>query len=161
MISHGNDDDSLIGYDPLAWLQEVNNEDLQNLDESAVISSDNLTKLEIESPLNNSESIIQESENLVNNIITLEANQTIQNITVLHERLAFALESGEKIDIDASSVISIDTATLQLLLIMTRTALRLQREVVIDFPSERFIEAARLLGLSELLGVEQSASGFF
>lgn len=97
MISHGNDDDSLIGYDPLAWMQEVNNEVLQNSDESAVFSSDNLTKLETESPLNDSESELQESENLANNIITLEANQTIQNITALHERLAFALESGEKL----------------------------------------------------------------
>ena len=161
MTSQGTDDDNLIGYDPLAWMKDANNEDMQTPDDSQSLTHSTVNKLEYESPLNKLESETQESENPANNIISLEATQTIQNISALHERLAWALESGEKIDIDASGVTTIDTATLQLLLIMTRTALRLQREVVIDFPSERFIEAARLLGLSELLGVEQSAAGFF
>lgn len=161
MIPHSTDDGSLIGYDPLAWMQGVNNEALDQIDESALIKNDACTEVGSEISISDDEAEIKESESPANNIITLEASQTIQNITLLHERLALALESGERIDIDASAITTIDTATLQLLLIMTRTAIRLQREVVIDFPSDRFIEAARLLGLAELLGVEQSAAGFF
>jgi hypothetical protein len=44
---------------------------------------------------------------------------------------------------------------------LKRTAINLQKEVSIDFPSDKFIEVANLLGLSEMLDVDQAASGFF
>ena len=68
---------------------------------------------------------------------------------------------GNKIDIDASAVTTVDTATLQLLLVLKQTAVKMQKQVTIDFPSERFIEAAELLNLAELLNVDQAAAGFF
>ena len=157
MMAHSNDDESLIGYDPLAWMQDVKSEDPQEVDATAVIINDEFPAVALTAAAPE----LSAPATFGDNLITLDATQTIQNITALYERLAWALDSGHKIDIDASAVTTIDTATLQLLLIVTRTAVKLQREVVIDFPSDRFVEAARLLGLSELLGVEQSAAGFF
>jgi ABC-type transporter Mla MlaB component len=93
--------------------------------------------------------------------LILEASQTIQNVGELQEKLQHLLDIGNKIDIDASAVTQIDTATMQLLLVLKLTASSLQKEVNIDFPSDRFLEAAKLLGVAEMLSVDQVASGFF
>lgn len=93
--------------------------------------------------------------------LALEAVQNMQNVAQLHQHLLTLLDTCHQIDIDASAVTQIDTATLQLLLVLKRTAVTLQKEVNIDFPSEKFAEAAHLLGLAEMLSVDQAASGFF
>jgi len=82
-------------------------------------------------------------------------------VAVLHQRLTQMLSNFEAIDIDASGVTMIDTATLQLLLILKQTAIGLQKSISIDFPSDKFIEASELLGIAEMLEVDQAASGFF
>jgi len=172
MMAETNDDESLIGYDPLAWMHEVDSQQPPGIEHIALepeISAEETMAVDETMLVADAEDAMSYepmlaasgSEPSSDNVITLEAVQTIQNITSLYERLSWALDCGQRIDIDASSVSTIDTATLQLLLIATRTAVKLQREIVIDFPSERFTEAARLLGLSELLDVERSAAGFF
>lgn len=191
-----NDDNSMIGYDPLAWLDE----DVQPLESnpipvslpnasanivSVADTSPTVTEPEFQQTASadqaNSNSDIDlpeentESEEQANwtepavemdsafsgRQIQLDAVQNIQNVNQLHEKLLQALDAVDKIDIDASAVNQIDTATLQLLLVLKRTAVKLQKNVTIDFPSEKFIEAADLLGLSEMLDVDQAAAGFF
>ncbi|MGY6274967.1 STAS domain-containing protein [Methylomonas sp. MgM2] len=93
--------------------------------------------------------------------VVLASVQNIQNVAELHDRLIHVLDSAKKIEVDASAITTVDTATLQLLLVLKQTALKLQKEVNIDFPSEKFIEAAELLGLAEMLDVDQAAAGFF
>lgn len=93
--------------------------------------------------------------------ITLESTQSIQNVVELHEKLLLALQDSDKIEIDASAIQQIDTTSLQLMLVLKRSAINLEKEVSIDFPSERFVEAATLLGLAEMLEVDQAAAGFF
>ncbi len=85
----------------------------------------------------------------------------IQNVTALHQQLAHMLANFDLIEIDASAVTMIDTSTLQLLLILKQTAIGLQKSISIDFPSDKFIEAAELLGIAEMLEVDQAASGLF
>jgi len=82
-------------------------------------------------------------------------------VAQLHERLMSALDKGSQLEIDASAITTIDTATLQLLLVLKQTALKMHKQVVIDFPSDKFVEAASLLGLAEMLDVDQAAAGFF
>jgi anti-anti-sigma regulatory factor len=94
-------------------------------------------------------------------VIQLDSVLNIQNVAYLHERLLNALDNNSRVLLDASAVTVADTASLQLLLILKRTAIKLQKEVVIDFPSDRFIEAADLLGISEMLEVDQAAAGLF
>ncbi|WP_150050709.1 STAS domain-containing protein [Methylomonas rhizoryzae] len=181
---------SLIGYDPLAWMKDaeqsknhliaendafVDSESILKTTKAETLASDSLitaTELsEAECNANLPQNIPSE-----NNIeitpnknadtastaqITLEKAPSIQNINLLHEQLLAALNKNNKIDIDASAVISIDTATLQLLLVAKRTALPLHKQISIDFPSDQFIAAAHLLGLAEILDVNHAAAGFF
>jgi ABC-type transporter Mla MlaB component len=93
--------------------------------------------------------------------ITLDATLTIQNVSALYEQMQVLLDEQEEIEIDASSVTSIDTSTLQLLVVLKQTAIKLHKKMSIDFPSDNFIEAAELLGLAEMLDVDQAAAGFF
>ncbi|GAB4259837.1 MAG: hypothetical protein Kow0065_09920 [Methylomicrobium sp.] len=87
--------------------------------------------------------------------------QNIRNIELLHELLLKTFQNSETVEIDASAITSVDTATLQLLSVLKQEALKTGKKVTIDFPSDKFVENARLLGLSELLDVEQQESGLF
>ncbi|MDD2759643.1 MAG: STAS domain-containing protein [Methylomonas sp.] len=169
-----NEDESLIGYDPLAWLHETSeqeqdtssaatesfatNGDEEQYPEAEVVTADPDDVCEDE-PAFVDQTVSAGSERAQQ--IVLDSVQTIQNVAELHEHLLHALNHGNKIDIDASAVTMIDTATLQLLLVLKQTAINLQKQVTIDFPSERFMEAAELLGLAEMLEVDQAAAGFF
>nr|WP_305908320.1 STAS domain-containing protein [Methylomarinum sp. Ch1-1]MDP4521142.1 STAS domain-containing protein [Methylomarinum sp. Ch1-1] len=93
--------------------------------------------------------------------LLLDSTLTIAHVAALHQDMIARLDSREKIEIDASRVNSIDTAVMQLLIVLKISALKAGKEVVIDFPSENFIEAAELLGLAEMLDVDQAAAGFF
>ncbi|WP_432741417.1 STAS domain-containing protein [Methylobacter sp. G7] len=85
--------------------------------------------------------------------IDLDATLTIQNVAKLHEQLKNILAVHDEIEINASDVSSIDTATLQLLVSLKKNADKLQKKVTIIYPSPRFIESAQLLGLLDVLDV--------
>lgn len=93
--------------------------------------------------------------------IILEAMLNIRNINALHELLLNAFENRETIEIDASAVTAVDTATLQLLTVLKQEGVKSGKKVVFDFPSDQFIDTARLLGLAELLEVDHPQSGLF
>ncbi|OAI06814.1 STAS domain-containing protein [Methylomonas methanica] len=166
------DEDSLIGFDPLAWMHRSDfNQDSQRDDvdklESHAASAFVSENAEVpgqamnhdEEPTIASESFPSEQGERA--ILVLEPVLNIQNVALLHQRLTQMLSNFEAIDIDASGVMMIDTATLQLLLILKQTAIGLQKSISIDFPSDKFIEASELLGIAEMLEVDQVASGFF
>ncbi len=165
------DENSLIGFDPLAWMEEEtvlteNDSSVTEQRSSSVesqgeagedISTDDIVE---QSEVTGSEAIQPEQASEKNTLV-LESSQNIQNVSVLHDKLVQMLDQFEVIEIDASSVSTIDTATLQLLIVLKQSAVKVQKQVVIDFPSDRFIDAAELLGLSEMLGVEKAEAGFF
>jgi len=157
------DDESLIGYDPLAWLNQGQQ------DENASTEADTpFDEAEPQAPEEvsgeeaiSADAISDHSESGQKQQIVLESVQNIQNVAQLHERVLDSLNKANQIDIDASAVTTIDTSSLQLLLVLKQAAVKMQKEVNIDFPSDKFIEAAELLGLAEMLDVDQAASGFF
>ena len=172
-----NKETSMIGYDPLAWLNEEKHQTHSEVELESDIELSSSAK-QFQSAASDLQIIdsepakieIHETESVVNSgnqlsahiqKIVLESVQNIQNVSQLYEQFLYALQNSEKIDIDASAINSIDTATLQLLLILKHTAMQQQKSVSIDFPSDKFIEAADLLGLSEMLDVNQARSGFF
>jgi len=170
----GKDHESLIGHDPSIRLNDPpDNEEsssspnaiTENVERQKVQAVDIEVSSNGEDALDDQPYLVDEfDENAYlqqNQQIVLEAVQNIQNVTQLHERLLDSLNRVNKIDIDASAVMTIDTATLQLLLVLKQTAIKMQKEVSIDFPSEKFIEAAELLGLAEMLDVDRAAAGFF
>ena len=138
-----NDDENLIGFDPLAWMSDE--------------SEDPGQKKEIKPE--DSQNVKQ--EHVEENKIVLEAILNIQNVNKLCEQLKSILDKHNKIEIDASAVEQIDTANLQLLAVLKQTAVNLHKEIIFDFPSDKFVESAELLGLSEILEIDQAAAGFF
>jgi ABC-type transporter Mla MlaB component len=162
---------SLIGYDPLFWLNQQQSEEKQML----VRTDLSVPEQELPTPECLAEGKAEESDIPVSRFETQPANvsvplefsvvlepaQNIRNVGDLYERLRLALNSQDKIDIDASAVQSVDTAALQLLLVLKQSAIKMQKQVSIDFPSEKFIEAAKALGLSEMLDIDHAAAGFF
>lgn len=89
-------------------------------------------------------------------IIDLDATLTIQNVVKLHEQLKNCIAINDQIEINASDVSSIDTTTLQLLVSLKKDAVKLQKKVSIIYPSPRFVESAKLLGLLDVLDVHDA-----
>lgn len=86
-------------------------------------------------------------------VINLDANLTIQNVVKLYEKLKSSYSMHDSIEINASRVSAIDTATLQLLVALKKEAIKQQKSIVMTEPSQRFVESAGLLGLLELLEI--------
>lgn len=158
------EDKGLIGFDPLAWM----NEELDDNDEAeekeqletkaeAIIESEKA----VDEVVIVNDTVEELKESVNSSAVTLKETLNIQGVSALHEAFLKLLETESVIEIDASDVTSIDTSTLQLLTVLKQTASKLGKEVIFDFPSDKFIEAAELLGLSEILGLDQAASGFF
>lgn len=93
------------------------------------------------------------TEQEVSPMVDLDATLTIQHVGALHEKLKLCLAMHDQIEINASEVSAIDTATLQLLVALKKDAANLQKQVSIIYPSPRFVESAQLLGLLSILEV--------
>jgi anti-anti-sigma regulatory factor len=96
------------------------------------------------------------SEETEEGMCDLDATLTIQNVVKLHEKLKNLVAVHDQIEINASDVSSIDTATLQLLVSLKKDADKLNKKVTIIYPSPRFVESAKLLGLLDVLDVEDA-----
>ena len=131
---------------------DVTNQDEFIMDE--IEGQSDSTKLdEIAGACSDTDAVNVDAEEVVEAQIDLDATLTIQNVVKLHEKLKNALAIHDEIEINASDVASIDTATLQLLVSLKKDADKLQKQVSIIYPSPRFIESAQLLGLLDVLDV--------
>lgn len=93
------------------------------------------------------------SDDPVEPVINLEPNLSIQNAVKLYDKLKRAYATYDAIEIDASHVTSVDTATLQLFVALKKDAIKQKKEVDFFQPSPRFIESARLLDLLDILEI--------
>ncbi len=165
-----HDDKSLIGFDPLAWLStDENDESTSENDIVPVADQDDASPESVTSPEltddENDDGIEHDLEAPVSDetspVLLLDSVLGIQNVMELQQKLRALLSSDKNIiDIDASGVTHVDTASLQLLIVFKKAVVNQGKELNIDFPSENFIESCELLGISEILGLNQ-ASGFF
>ena len=85
--------------------------------------------------------------------ILLEPVLNIEGVGSLHERLIKAFDHCEGLDIDASKVESVDTSAIQLLIILLKQSGKAGKTVRISNPSARFVDTARLLGATGMLGI--------
>jgi ABC-type transporter Mla MlaB component len=85
--------------------------------------------------------------------IDLASESTIKTVAALYETIKHSLDAHDAIEINAADVTTIDTATLQLLVSLKKDAPNLGKTVDIIYPSERFVESAKLLGLLDVLEV--------
>jgi len=185
-----NEENDLIGYDPLAWMdgntdqdddQSITDDLIDNADENPilditendelvvdVIGDENASALieemaddffpdAMETVTVTEEAIADDmvSEETESSQIDLDATLSIQNVSKLHENLKNSLAMHDEIEINASDVSSIDTSTLQLFVALKKDANKLQKKVTIIYPSPRFVESARLLGLLDVLDVHE------
>ncbi|MCK5188683.1 MAG: STAS domain-containing protein [Methylococcales bacterium] len=139
------DKTNFIGDDPLLCMGE-NSEEVE-----AKVVTDNKHIVEQANTVENQEG----------SMIILQTTVNIQTVSVLHEQLKNALDKNERIEIDASAVTLIDTSTLQLFAILKQTALQMNKIMMFEFPSEQFVEEAKICGLAEFLDIDQAAAGLF
>ncbi len=103
--------------------------------------------------------IIQEETQLeINNIdpiVRLNSDATIKSIEALYQQFKRVLDFHDIIEVNAVEVTTIDTATLQLLVSLKKEEKRLNKTIHILSPSSRFLESARLVGLSHVLDLEE------
>ncbi|WNB77814.1 STAS domain-containing protein [Methylomonas koyamae] len=167
-----NGENSLIGYDPLAWMKADAGGEPSGVPVPVVEPAGNIAlEPQLRDGAGNADDVADaESVDSVSEpepqaagrgTVVLEPLSNIQGVASLHHTLVQMLNQYDALDIDASAVTSIDTSTLQLLVVLKCTAAGLQKVVAIDFPSEKFVEAAQLLGVSEMLEVDAAVSGFF
>lgn len=102
---------------------------------------------------NNEQVDVMTEQEELSPIVDLGSTLTIQHAGELHEKLKLSLAMFDEIEINASDVSAIDTASLQLLVALKKDAANLQKQVSIIYPSPRFVESAQLLGLLEILEV--------
>ncbi len=160
-----NDDKNLIGYDPLAWLdneeQQVQSKSRQVMSEKVDSKTPGSSEQNMIEPVSEKVNVESAAEPLAEKKVSLPAKLNIQSAQALYDQLKEILDTNPVIEIDASDVGVIDTSSLQILMVLKQTAEKMDKQIQIDFPSEAFIEAAELLGLSDKLGVDSAASGFF
>jgi len=103
--------------------------------------------------------IIQEETQIeINNIdpiVRLSSDATIKGIEELYQQFKRVLDFHDIIEVNAVEVTTIDTATLQLLVSLKKEEKRLNQTIHILSPSSRFLESARLLGLSNVLELDE------
>ncbi|MFI3216882.1 MAG: STAS domain-containing protein [Methylococcales bacterium] len=103
--------------------------------------------------------IIQEETQIeINNIdpiVRLSSDATIKGIEELYQQFKRVLDFHDIIEVNAVEVTTIDTATLQLLVSLKKEEKRLNKTIHILSPSSRFLESARLLGLSNVLELDE------
>ncbi len=86
--------------------------------------------------------------------VVLERTVNIAAAGELYSRLQPLLEQSEDIQIDTSSVVSVDTAVLQLLVAFVTDARNRGLGVRWTQPSQSFCQTAALLDLESPLGLE-------
>jgi len=153
-----SEENNLIGYDPLAWMDSDTDKNEDHLitddligdsDESAILNITKENELVIDEIEDESASALiaemaddytmdasaQEaatddsvSGETEGSQIDLDATLTIQNVVKLHEKLKNSLAMHDEIEINASDVSSIDTATLQLLVSLKKVQLSYKRK---------------------------------
>ena len=84
----------------------------------------------------------------------LEKFADISKAEALHEKLESYLNDGVNITIDASQVERIDTSVLQVLLSVFSSTEKQHLATTIKDPSETFLKAASILGVSDFLRVK-------
>lgn len=118
---------SLMEHDPLEWVDEET-----DIEEPTILR------------------VLQEEESCEVCRISLAESERIDGVSALQQKLLNAVKSSSSVVVDASAVNAIDASALQLLVVCFQEAVESGCVVSIGSPSEKFIEAAGLLGLSEL-----------
>ncbi|WP_096084566.1 STAS domain-containing protein [Agaribacterium haliotis] len=86
---------------------------------------------------------------------TLPENLTIAQAHALHDELEALIEKAEadELVLHAAKVSRADTAGMQLVLALVNASKERQMGLVWDQPSQKFLDAAKILGIETALGL--------
>ena len=133
--------------------------DIQTNDDNTIDISIDTQDSPSDDDINMIDMIIQEETQIeINNIdpiVRLNSDATIKGIEELYQQFKRVLDFHDIIEINAVEVTTIDTATLQLLVSLKNEEKRLKKTIHILSPSSRFLESARLLGLGNVLELDE------
>ena len=133
--------------------------DIQTNDDNTIDISIDTQDSPSDDDINMIDMIIQEETQIeINNIdpiVRLNSDATIKSIEALYQQFKRVLDFHDIIEVNAVEVTTIDTATLQLLVSLKKEEKRLNKTIHILSPSSRFLESARLLGLSNVLELDE------
>ena len=133
--------------------------DIQTNDDNTIDISIDTQDSPSDDDINMIDMIIQEETQIeINNIdpiVRLNSDATIKGIEELYQQFKRVLDFHDIIEVNAVEVTTIDTATLQLLVSLKKEENRLNKTIHILSPSSRFLESARLLGLSNVLELDE------
>ena len=133
--------------------------DIQTNDDNTIDISIDTQDSPSDDDINMIDMIIQEETQIeINNIdpiVRLSSDATIKGIEELYQQFKRVLDFHDIIEVNAVEVTTIDTATLQLLVSLKKEENRLNKTIHILSPSSRFLESARLLGLSNVLELDE------
>ncbi len=103
------------------------------------------------------ETVVEEAiETLfVEPLVELGTEASLKTIAQLHETFKQVLAAHDTIEINASDVATIDTATFQMLVSLKKDAPNLGKTINIIYPSARFVESAKLLDLLTVLEITE------
>jgi len=85
----------------------------------------------------------------------LEKFSDISKAEVLHEKLESYLNDGVSLTIDASQIERIDTSAMQVLIALFVTMDKQHTQTQIINPSDAFLKAASMLGVSDFLRLKR------
>ena len=125
-------DEKLIGVDPLDWMNKKEVDDCKKEISGEATDSDNKNS--------SGEAVVK-----------LDSQFDIRKLGSLNEKLQELINSEKTIKIDASEVVKIDAAAMQLLSSFKKTAEDKLIDVHFDNPNESFLKAASLMGLESIL----------
>ena len=90
--------------------------------------------------------------------VALTSNCSVKDAISIRKSLCEFASAPDQVAIDGSAVERIDTAIVQLLVAFVRERLGSDRAVVWQSPSVALLDAARLLGVTDLLTLPRSAA---
>ncbi|MDH3355369.1 MAG: STAS domain-containing protein [Chromatiales bacterium] len=151
-----------IGFDPLAWMNDGDSNDAAEAvaKPSTQASAPEATAAEVppvEAVAAPAEDIVQTTASQQTTSsggdyrIDLAGKIDIASATELKQELSEALNQSGAIIFDAADVSRADGAGLQLLTSFIRELDGINREVVWEKPSEQLLDAANIVGLTEVL----------
>lgn len=144
------DNGSLIGVDPLAWLSDEEKQSVleESKQQEAVIAEDSS---------NEEKDITPEETVKTSYTVNLEEAITIRDVAELMDELSFIDAGVTEVIFECAQIEKTDAAALQLLTGYYLFAIEEGKKVVWNNPSETFCHSINLLGLGDIVNVSLAA----
>ena len=148
--------ESVMGHDPLAWIAVEDTDDVAPVEEEKVAPASIVDEATPEHKAEEEvlSNVVEMAEQAASGTsIVLDGDVGIANINTLHVQLQEALQTADKITVQASELSHVDTAAVQLLYAFVRDAKKVDVEVVWKGVPDSLHQTIAVLDLTEKMGM--------